>query len=312
MQRADQTKQKKGKGKTLDGTVLPEPSIFYSDKFKLGVASLIAALFIFFITTTISDLYSESNSIKEVGAVFAILAGVVPLTLLQLKEVHRKDSIDRNLPLFLLALTSAVQSGANLLKAIEHAADRNMGAITPELKNLRANISWGMPMDVAMENFGNRCGTRMSKRVVILLEMAIKIGGDIANNLEMIQKHVTELQNLEKERKSSLAPYTYTIYIAFAVFIGISVILSTQFFSEIEVVQGMLNENMAEGQDAGMFSSLASIEFDELNKILFNMAIIQAVFGGLAAGKIGAGTYVAGIKHIVIMIIMAVIAFNLF
>jgi len=312
MQRADQTKQKKGKGKTLDGTVLPEPSIFYSDKFKLGVASLIAALFIFFITTTISDLYSESNSIKEVGAVFAILAGVVPLTLLQLKEVHRKDSIDRNLPLFLLALTSAVQSGANLLKAIEHAADRNMGAITPELKNLRANISWGMPMDAAMENFGNRCGTRMSKRVVILLEMAIKIGGDIANNLEMIQKHVTELQNLEKERKSSLAPYTYTIYIAFAVFIGISVILSTQFFSEIEVVQGMLNENMAEGQDAGMFSSLASIEFDELNKILFNMAIIQAVFGGLAAGKIGAGTYVAGIKHIVIMIIMAVIAFNLF
>ena len=312
MQKADQTKQKKGKGKTLDGTVLPEPSIFYSDKFKLGVASLIAALFIFFITTTISDLYSESNSIKEVGAVFAILAGVVPITLLQLKEVHRKDSIDRNLPLFLLALTSAVQSGANLLKAIEHAADRNMGAITPELKNLRANISWGMPMDAAMENFGNRCGTRMSKRVVILLEMAIKIGGDIANNLEMIQKHVTELQNLEKERKSSLAPYTYTIYIAFAVFIGISVILSTQFFSEIEVVQGMLNENMAEGQDAGMFSSLASIEFDELNKILFNMAIIQAVFGGLAAGKIGAGTYVAGIKHIVIMIIMAVIAFNLF
>ncbi|MCZ6584173.1 MAG: type II secretion system F family protein [Thaumarchaeota archaeon] len=312
MQKADETKQKKVKGKTLDGTVLPEPSIFYSDKFKIGVASIIAALFIYFITTAISDLYSETDSIKEVGLVFAILAGIVPITLLQLKEVHRKDSIDRNLPLFLLALTSAVQSGANLLKAIEHAADRNMGAITPELKNLRANISWGMPMDAAMENFANRCGTRMSRRVVILLEMALKVGGDIANNLEMIQKHVTDLQNLEKERKSSLAPYTYTIYIAYAVFIGIAVILSTQFFTEIEVVQGMLNENMAEGQDAGMFSSLASIEFDELNKILFNMAIIQAVFGGLAAGKIGAGNYVAGIKHIVIMVIMAVIAFNAF
>ena len=313
MQKADETKQKKVKGKILDGTVLPTPSIFYSDRFKLGIASFIAALFIFFISSTISDLFSESNSIKEVGAVFAILAGVVPLTLLQLKEVHRKDSIDRNLPLFLLALTSAVQSGANLLKAIEHAADRNMGAITPELKNLRANISWGMPMDAAMENFANRCGTRMSRRVVILLEMAIKVGGDIANNLEMIQKHVTELQNLEKERKSSLAPYTYTIYIAYAVFIGIAVILSTQFFSEIEVVQGMLQENMATtGQDAGMFSSLATIEISELNKILFNMAIIQAVFGGLAAGKIGAGNYVAGIKHIVIMVIMAVIAFNAF
>ena len=311
MQKTDDTKQKKVKGKTLDGTVLPTPSIFYSDRFKLGVASLIAALFIFFISSTISDMYSESNNIRDVGTVFAILAGVVPLTLLQLRDVHRKDSIDRNLPLFLLALTSAVQSGANLIKAIEHTADRNMGALTPELKNLRANISWGMPMDEALENFANKTGTRMSRRIVILLEMAINVGGDIANNLEMIQKHVTELQNIEKERKSSLAPYTYTIYIAFAVFIGISVILSTQFFSEIANVQVLLKESVIQGQ-SGMFSSLAELDIGGLDKILFNMSIIQAVFGGLAAGKIGSGNYVSGIKHIVIMVIMAVVAFNLF
>lgn len=305
------SKPTKSSYKKISDDELPKPSIFYTEKFKIGVASLIAALFIFFVSTIISESFSEHTSIRDVGLVFAILAGVVPLTLLQLRDVHKKDSIDRNLPLFLLALTSAVQSGANLIKAIEHTAERNMGALTPELKNLRANISWGMPMDEALENFAKRAGTRMSQRVVILLEMAIKVGGDIANNLEMIQKHVTELQNLEKERKSSLAPYTYTIYIAFAVFIGISVILSTQFFSEMEVVQGLLKTNMAKGQQKGMFSALAELEIDELNKILFNMALIQAVFGGLAAGKIGAGNYIAGIKHIVIMIVMAVIAFNI-
>jgi len=200
MQKADETKQRKGK--TLDGTELPKPSIYYTEKFRIGIASIITAIFIFFISNTISDLYSVSNSIKEVGTVFAILAGVVPLTLIQLREVHRKDSIDRNLPLFLLALTSAVQSGANLIKSIEHAADRNMGAITPELKNLRANISWGMPIDAAMENFANRCGTRMSKRVVILLEMAIKVGGDIANNLEMIQKNTLQSSKTWKRKES--------------------------------------------------------------------------------------------------------------
>lgn len=310
MQRSDEAKKKRiGQPENDD---LPKPSIYYTERFKIGIASLIAAIFIFFVSFTISDIYSEHSTIRDIGTVFAILAGVVPLTLLQLRDVQRRDSIDRNLPLFLLALTSAVQSGANLIKAIEHTAERNMGALTPELKNLRANISWGMPMDEALENFAKRCNTRMSRRVVVLLEMAIKVGGDIANNLEMIQKHVTELQNLEKERKSSLAPYTYTIYIAFAVFIGISVILSTQFFSEIEVVQGMLKTNVGPGSEAGMFSALADIEIDELNRILFNMAIIQAVFGGLAAGKIGAGNYVAGIKHIVIMVVMAVIAFNAF
>jgi len=309
MQKSEATKS--NKKNSWKDEELPKPSIYYSDKFRIGIASLIAAIFIFFVSSTISDMYSESNNIRDVGTVFAILAGVVPLTLLQLREAQRKDSVDRNLPLFLLALTSAVQSGANLIKAIEHTADRNMGALTPELKNLRANISWGMPMDEALDNFANRTGTRMSRRVIILLEMAINVGGDIANNLEMIQQHVTELQNIEKERKSSLAPYTYTIYIAFAVFIGISVILSTQFFSEIANVQDLLRDNVVQGQ-TGMFSSLADLEIGELDKILFNMAIIQAVFGGLAAGKIGSGNYVSGIKHIVIMVIMAVIAFNAF
>jgi flagellar protein FlaJ len=186
-----------------------------------------------------------------------------------------------------------------------------MGALTPELKNLRANLSWGIPLDDAFENFANRTGTKMSKRVVTLLEMAMKIGGDIRSNLEMIHKHVQDLQNLEKERKSSLAPYTFTIYISFAVFLGIAVILSSQFFSEFEVVQEMLEETASASQSGGLFTAISDINIEELNSLLFNMAIIEAVFGGLAAGKISSGTFVGGIKHIVIMVVMAVVAFML-
>ncbi len=286
---------------------MPKPSLMQSKKLKIGISSAVAALVII----SVSLQFFEGTSYRDVGLIFGILAGIVPLTMLQLKEVQRRDSIDRNLPLFLLALSSAVQSGANLIRAIETTADRNMGALTPELKNLRANISWGMPIEDAFENFANRMGTKISRRVVVLLEMALKIGGDIRSNLEMIQKHVTELQNLEKERKSSLAPYTFTIYISFAVFIGIAVILSSQFFSEFETVQELLVDSPGASTQGAMFSSIASMDIEALNTILFNMAIIEAVFGGLAAGKIGAGSYVAGIKHIIVMIVIAVIAFML-
>ena len=47
-----------------------------------------------------------------------------------------------------------------------------------------------------------------------------------------------------------------------------------------------------------------------MESALFNMAVIEAIFGGLAAGKIGAGSYMAGIKHVVGMIVIAIIAFN--
>lgn len=294
--------------KKNDPVTIPKPSFIYSQKFRIGVPSVVVGMGII-----LASLYfvgfSEDTSIRDVGVIFGVLAMIVPVTMLQVKESQRKDSIDRNLPLFLLALSSAVQSGANLIRAIETTADRNMGALTPELKNLRANLSWGMPVEESFENFANRTGTKTARRVTVLLEMALKIGGDIRTNLEMIQKHVTELQNLEKERKSSLAPYTYTIYISFAVFLGIAVILSSQFFSQFEAVQQLLSKGPSTG--GAFFSSIKDVNFSALNQILFNMSIIEAVFGGLVAGKIGAGTYVAGVKHIIVMIVMAIVAFML-
>ncbi len=303
MQKSERRQNRK-QGKELE----PTQSILNNNVLKTVSYSLIASISVLSMSFYFSE-YSDSTTIRDVGLIFGILVGIVPLTIHQLKEVQRRDNIDRNMPMFLLALLSSVQSGANLIKAIEQAAERNLGALTPELKNLRANISWGTPIDEAFENFAERTGTRVSRRVTVLLEMAMKIGGDVSENLEMIQKHVSEMQNIEKGRKSALQPYTYTIYISFGVFLAVAVLLTTSFFSEMEKVQeGLLASGS--GTD-GLFGSMANMEIDKMESALFNMAIIEAVFGGLAAGKIGAGSYVAGTKHVVAMIVIAVIAFNL-
>jgi len=303
MQRTDR-KQKRKEVKELEAT----QSILKNDILKTVSFSLIASISVLSMSFYFSE-FSESTTIRDVGLIFGILVGIIPLTIHQLKEVQRRDNIDRNMPMFLLALLSSVQSGANLIKAIEQAAERNLGALTPELKNLKANISWGTPMEEAFENFAERTGTRVSRRVTVLLEMAMKIGGDVSENLEMIQKHVSEMQNIEKGRKSALQPYTYTIWISFGVFLAVAVLLTTSFFSEMEKVQeGLLASGS--GTD-GLFGSMASMDIGAMESALFNMAIIEAVFGGLAAGKIGSGSYVAGTKHVVGMIVIAVIAFNL-
>ncbi|MEK0350108.1 MAG: type II secretion system F family protein [Nitrosopumilus sp.] len=286
----------------------PTQSILKNEIVKTVSFSIIASITVLSLSFYFSE-YSDTTTIKDVGLIFGILVGIVPLSIHQLKQVQRRDNIDRNMPMFLLALLSSVQSGANLIKAIEQAAERNLGALTPELKNLKANLSWGTPMEEAFENFAERTGTRVSRRVAVLLEMAMKIGGDVTENLQMIQKHVSEMQNIEKGRKSALQPYTYTIWIAFGVFLAVSVLLTTSFFSEMEKVQeGLLASGS--GTD-GLFGSMANMDIGAMESALFNMAIIEAVFGGLAAGKIGSGSYVAGTKHVVGMIVIAVIAFNL-
>ncbi len=280
MQKAER-KQKVKHEKELE----PSQSILKNNILRTVSFSLIASITVLSMSFYFSE-YSESTTIRDVGFIFGILVGIVPLTIHQLKEVQRKDNIDRNMPMFLLALLSSVQSGTNLIKALEQAAERNLGALTPELRNLRANISWGTPIEEAFENFAERTGTRVSRRVTVLLEMAMKIGGDVTENLEMIQKHVSEMQNIEKSRKSSLQPYTYTIYISFMVFLAVAVLLTTSFFAEMEKVQESL---LASGSGTeGLFGSMASMDIGAMESALFNMAIIEAIFGGLAAGKIGA------------------------
>jgi flagellar protein FlaJ len=286
---------------------MPKMPFTKSEKFRVMVISIVASIAV--ITTSFYLSGTVQMMTRDIGIIFGILAAVIPLTLLQLKEVQRREGIDRHLPLFLLSLVSSIQSGSNLIQAIQMVPERNMGNLGPLLKNLKANISWGMPITEAFENFTKKAGTRMAKRVIVLLEIAYKNGGNVSENLETIQKYVTELRNLEKERKSALQPYTYTIYISFAVFIAISVILSSQFFTQIESVKQLLVTTHV--TNTNVFSALSGVEVAQIDSLLLNMAIIEAIFGGLAAGKIGSGSYVSGIKHVVVMIVIAVIAFNI-
>ena len=287
-------------------------------KKKTMFFSGIGAVVVIIATFALSTIPGNS-SLRDLGFVGGAIVGIVPLAMLDMKQKRKSDSIDRNLPIFLLTLSSSVQSGQTLLKAIEESADRNMGSLTPELKNLRANISWGMPVEEAFENFTYRVGTRLAKRVMVLLQLSMDIGGDIIETLEVIQKHVTEMANLEKDRKSELSPYIFTIYISFAVFLGITVILVSQFFAQIEVMQTSLLETVEKAKlknpssggksTGGMLEGILDVNVKDIVKTIFHMSLVEAVIGGLAAGKIGESSFVAGVKHIVIMVVIAVIAF---
>ena len=252
-----------------------------------------------------------NTQIRDLGMIGGIVIGILPPMMIDLGKKRRREGIDSNLPIFLLSIVSAVQSGSTIMRAIEEAADRNLGGLTPELKNLRANLSWGMPYEEAFDQFIKRVDTVMARRVMILLQVAIKSGGETVSTLEMIQKHVTEMQNIEKERKSALAPYIYTIYIAFVIFIAISIMLVSNFFTQIEDVQEQLTESAKKSNvPLGMFGALLGVDVDSLTQLMFNMSLIEAGFGGAAAGKIGEGSFMAGIKHAIIMVIIAILAFQ--
>jgi len=287
-------------------------SFLSTKKGKTVIRSVIAGVVLLVALTQVSA-FTGITMLADIGIVGGFIVAILPTVMIQLNESKRRDNIDRNLPFFLLSIGGSVKAGMSLIRAIEDTADRNMGSLTPELKNLRANISWGMPVEEAFDNFVERVDTRMARRVMVLLKLSMNIGGDVAGTIDVIQKHVTEMANVEKERKAALQPYIYTIYISFAVFLGITLILITQFFVEIENVQNSLRAAV-EGSSIGTggvkgFDSILNISVPMLKKTVFHMTIVEAIFGGLAAGKIGESSIIAGVKHVVVMTILAVVAF---
>lgn len=280
---------------------------YFTDKEKrTSTFAILLGAIILPISYYASELLS-SSIIFNVGAIGALMVIVIPFMLKGMKRKSHLDSIDSNLPIFVLSLISSIQSGNSLLRAVEEAAGREMGSLTPELENLRANISWGMPHKEAFDNFTERLGTQLSKRVGTLLGIALDMGGDVASTLQLVQHHVSEMQHLEKARKSELQPYLYTIYIAFLVFLVINVLLVVSFFAEMQVIKEKLIEEVADKEiNLGMFSALIGIDVGELTGLMFNMAIIEAIFGGMAAGKISEGTFTNGLKHVVIMVVLTV------
>ena len=129
VKRKESVKQTREKFRTME----PTESILNNNILKTITFSLIASISVLSMSFFFSE-YSDSTTIRDVGLIFGIMVGIIPLTIHQLKEVQRKDNIDRNLPVFLLALLSSVQSGANLIKAIEQAGERNLGGIDSRIK----------------------------------------------------------------------------------------------------------------------------------------------------------------------------------
>ena len=272
-----------------------------------------AAVSVISLLVVLSFGANESFIVHSAKIIFSILIGIAPFTLIQIREVKRKDGIDRNMPLFLLALLNGVKTGAQIQDIIKTASTRNFGPLSSEIKNLNATIGSGFPISDCFHIFALRCGTRISKRVSTLLELSLSAGGDITENLEMIQKHIADMAELEKSRKSSLAPYLYTVYIAFFVFLAIALLLTINFVPEIEKIKAGFDTAAPQTTNGGpeLFGAIKSFDPALLKSMMYNMALIESIFGGLTVGKISSGNYISGIKHVIIMLIITVVSFSL-
>ena len=216
-------------------------------------------------------------------------------------EARRRKLIDSKLPDLLRDIADAQRTGLTLVRALEAASKKDYGPLTKELRKAVTQMSWGVPLETALKGFADRAGTPMARRAALMIVEVSRSGGDVARLLDAVAAFTREFQEIEAERAASMRGYLGIVYIGLLVFIVGVVLLLNTFFAQMSELQPTA-------------SGLVQLQFSYLfyKRLFYHMAVVQAIFGGIIAGKLGEGSVVAGLKHVAFLATICLLAFVLF
>jgi len=235
--------------------------------------------------------------------IVAIMIAIFPPAAVNYIDRRWRIAVDNNIPKFLREVADASRTGLTLVRAIEVSTERRYGPLTEELKRLVRQLSWGATLEDALRSFADRVHTRLARRTAILLTEVSRAGGNIQEIMDSLQRHVSDLQLIDKERRGQLRQYVAIVYVAVFILLFINVILLKTFFSQLESLQ----ELQAQQPEVQLLTG--AVDISALKKIFFHTAVIESFFGGLIAGKMGEGSLGAGMKHTLILMLISFLTF---
>lgn len=243
--------------------------------------------------------------------VIAILGFIGPYGFYLAKKQREIKQIERRLPDFLRDVAEAGRFGMTLAEAIVVSSTGRYGKLTPEIKKMAAQITWGVPAAEALRLFAQRVKTPMVQRVVAIIVKSSDAGGDVADVLTMVSHDTKENQLTEDERRIAMSTYIAVIYISFFVFLVTIWILNVTFLPQMLEASGALGETS--GALAGQSPLASNLEDVVYNiKVAFFIAtIVHGLGDGILAGVLDTGKIPNGLRHSFIMLLIALFGFQI-
>jgi pilus assembly protein TadC len=213
--------------------------------------------------------------------------------------------IDDALPSLLADIAGNVRIGFSLTRSLELAAQTDYGPLSKELQRMKVQLSWGFPIEEVIRLELKRLDSQTARRTFGVLLKVDQAGGNVEDVLELVQKHTSELHQIDKERRGILRPYVVTTYMSVFIFLAIAVVLIDSFFGQI------LSAQQKVGAPVGsVFPGLGGIDIQSIKAAFLQMSLVEAIVGGLGAGKLGQGSFAAGFPHVLILVVTTIVVFR--
>jgi len=244
-----------------------------------------------------------SQKVNNTMALGLVIAFIFP-AIVEFNNYKWGRQVDRNIPRFLRDVTEAVRSGVTLPRALEEASQRDYGPLSKELEHTISMFILGASWEDSLMSLAQRLRRPSALRLATILIEAHQTGGKMIEVLDTSVNLFSSLDEYREEQYSNMRPYMMTIYMATIIFLVIAYVVLHQFLIPLgDASSGAIV------QEAGFLAGVLDINY--YNSLLFWASIIESIFGGLIAGKIGDRTLSAGLRHSVILCIVTLFFFNI-
>src|SRR5438128_8066994 len=239
--------------------------------------------------------------------VFAIMGFIGPYGFFLAKKQREIKQVERRLPDFLRDVAEAGRFGMTLADAIVVSSSGRYGKLTPEIKKMAAQITWGVPATEALRLLATRVKTPMVERVVAIIVKSSDAGGDVADVLTMVSHDTKENQLTEDERRIQMSKYIAVIYISFMVFLVTIWILNVTFLPKMLEASGALASTGGAVQSP-LAKDLPGV-VNQIRIAFFIATVVHGLGDGILAGVLDTGKIPNGLRHSFIMLVIALFAF---
>jgi len=275
------------------------------------------------------------GDLSVVGNTFiiAVFILVVPYFAYRYSRYAWLKGIERQFPNFIRDLADSKRSGMTMETSVKMTAKTNYGKLTPEIKTMSNKLSWGVPLLRVLDIFGNKVRASASiTEVLTIIKEVYQSGGNVVATLDSAAANMNMLREAEEERRSMTSQHVMVTYGIFFLFLGIVIVIIYIFVpmmstvsvgSEFDVGSSFstiaspcANYNIP--FPCGLFGgtcSMMNVDPDSVScyyiSLFFYVLIIQGASSGLIAGQLGENSAIAGAKHSLIMVSVALFVFIL-
>ena len=227
------------------------------------------------------------------------------------KVESRKNEIEAKFPDFLRDMAEYWKGGLSMTVAVQTLVKSEYGALNDEVKKMSDQLSWGIKFSDVIKQFADRVGTPLVKRAITLIAEADRAGGKISDILVTAANDSREIKFLEGERTRAIGSYIAVIWTSYFVFLGVITLLGKIFIPAIaKSNSGDEGAGDTGGANIGNMT-IRSIDPLFFVTVFYYGVTMQAIGNGSMAGLMANGRFSAGFKHSGMMIIAALLAFNL-